>query len=52
MTETINNQASISSSQTIVHKSVIDLSPAIALSRQTDQLFNINTTLSAEEQKF
>jgi hypothetical protein len=31
---------------------VIDLTPAIALSRQTDQLFNINTTLSAEEHKF
>ena len=45
------NNASSSSSQTAGSKPIIDLSPAIAQSRQTDQLFNINHTLSAEAHK-
>jgi hypothetical protein len=42
---------SLSSSVQTVVKPLIDLTPAIAQSRQTDQLFNINNTLSAEEHK-
>lgn len=45
--ELVNNSSSASSNDSNT-KLKIDLAPAIAQSRQTDAMYNINNTLSAE----